>query len=59
MVDQHIHLGIRLDSKLSFSAHLEVAIAKSRKAIVMLKFMSKYLSRSMLSELYKLYVDPI
>ena len=57
-VDQHKHLGITLDPKLSFSAHIQAAIAKSRKAIRMLKFMSKYLSRSTLSELYKLYVRP-
>ena len=57
-MDQHKHLGITLDSKLSFSAHIQATIAKSRKAIGMLKFMSKYLSRSTLSELYKLYVRP-
>ena len=57
-VDQQKHLGITLDSKLSFSAHIQAAIAKSRKAIGMLKLMSKYLSRNTLSELYKLYVRP-
>ena len=45
---QHKHLGMILDSKLSFSAHVQAAIAKVRKAIGMLKFMSKYLSRSTL-----------
>ena len=57
-VDQHKHLGIILDSKLSFSAHIQAAINKSRKAIGMLKFMSKYLPRNTLNELYKLYVRP-
>ena len=57
-VDQHKHLGIILDSKLSFSAHILTATNKSRKAIGMLKFMSKYLPRSTLNELYKLYVRP-
>ena len=42
-VDQRKHLGMILDSKLSFSAHIQAAITKSRKAIGMLKFMSKYL----------------
>ena len=42
-VDQHKHLGIILDAKLSFSAHIQAAINKSRKVIGMLKFMSKYL----------------
>ena len=57
-MDQDKHLGIMLDSKLSFSAHLQEGITKSRKAIGMSKFMSKYLSRSALSQLYKLYVRP-
>ena len=57
-VDQHKHLGIMLYSKLSFSAHIQAAINKSRKAIGMLKFMSKYLTRNTLNELYKLYVRP-
>ena len=32
-VDKHKHLGIILDSKLSFSAHIQAAINKSKKAI--------------------------
>ena len=55
---QHKHLGMILDSRLSFSAHIQAAIAKARKAIGMLKFMSKYLSRSTLDNLFKLYVRP-
>ena len=51
-------LAIILDSKLSFSAHIQAAINKSRKAIGVLKFMSKYLPRNTLNELYKLYVRP-
>ena len=58
IVDNYKHLGIILDSKLSFSAHIQAAINKSRKAIGMLKFMSKYLPRNTLNELYKLYVRP-
>ena len=57
-VDQHKHLGVILDPKLSFSAHIQAAISKSRKAIGMLRFLSKYLSRNTLNELYKLYVRP-
>ena len=55
---QHKHLGMILDTKLSFSSHIQAAITKSRKAIGMLKFMSKYLPRSTLDQLYKLYVRP-
>ena len=55
---QHKHLGMILDTKLSFSTHLQAAIVKSRKAIGMLKFISKYLSRGMLDKVFKLNVRP-
>ena len=57
-VNEHKHLGIILDSKLSFSAHIKAAISKMRKGIGLLKYLSKYLPRHTLNELYKLYVRP-
>ena len=57
-VVEHKHLGIILDSKLSFSAHIKSAISKTRKGIGLLKYLSKYLPRQTLNELYKLYVRP-
>ena len=57
-VNEHKHLGIILDSKLSFSAHIKSAISKTRKGIGLLKCLSKYLPRHTLSELFKLYVRP-
>ena len=57
-VNEHKHLGIILDSKLSFSAHIKSAISKTRKGIGLLKYLSKYLPRHTLNELYKLYVRP-
>ena len=57
-VDEHKHLGIVLDSKLSFSAHIRAAISKTRKVIGLLKCLSKYLPRQTLNELYKLYMRP-
>ena len=57
-VDEHKQLGIILDSTLSFSAHIKSAISKSRKGIGLLKYLSKYLPRHTLNELYKLYVRP-
>ena len=57
-VDEHRHLGIVLDKKLSFSAHIKEAISKTRKGIGMLKYLSSYLPRHTLNELYKLYVRP-
>ena len=57
-VDEYKHLGIIPDSNLSFSAHIKSAISKSRKGIGLLKYLSKYLPRHTLNELYKLYVRP-
>ena len=57
-VDEYKHLGITLDRTLSFSAHIKAAISKTRKGIGMLRFLSRYLPRHTLNELYKLYVRP-
>ena len=57
-VDEHKHLGIILDKKLSFSAHIKSAISKTRKGIGLLKYLSTYLPRHTLNELFKLYVRP-
>ena len=57
-INEHKHLGIVIDSKLSFSAHIKSAISKTRKGIGLLKYLSKYLPRHTLNELYKLYVRP-
>ena len=54
--EEHKHLGVVLDSKLSFNSHIKSAISKSRRGIGMIKYLSKYLPRQTLNELYKLYV---
>ena len=41
-LDKHTHLGFVLDSKLSFLRHINAAISKSRKALGILKLLSKY-----------------
>ena len=55
-VNEQKHLGNILDLKLSFLAHTKIAISKMRKGSGLLKYLSKYLPRHTLSELYKLYV---
>ena len=57
-VTENKYLRIILDSKLSFSAHIKSAISKARKGIGLLKYLSKYLLRHTLNDLYKLYVRP-
>ena len=57
-VPEQRHLGIILDSKLSFASHIKTVISKSRQGIGMLRFLSKYLPRHTLNEMYKLYVRP-
>ena len=47
-----------LDSKLSFATHIQSIITKCRRGIGIIKFLSKYLPRNTLTELYKLYVRP-
>ena len=47
-----------LDSKLSFASQLQIAITTSRQGICMIKYLSKYVLRHALNELYKLYVRP-
>ena len=57
-VNEHKHLGIILDTRLSFSSHVKSIISKTRKGIGMLKHLSNYLPRKTLDQLYRLYVRP-
>ena len=55
-VTTHKHLGLTLDSKLSFEAHIKATISKARKGIGLLRMLSKYLPRNALCQVYKSYV---
>ena len=55
---EHKHIGIVLDSKLSFQSHIREAILKARRGIGIIKYISKYVSRNVLDQVYKLYVRP-
>ena len=50
-VDEHKHLGVLSDSRLTFASHIQSAINKARRGIDMLRFLSNYLSRQTLNEL--------
>ena len=55
---EHTHLGMILDSKLNFHSHIREAIIKARRGIRIIRFLSKYVSRDVLDQIYKLYVRP-
>ena len=47
-----------LDFKLNFDKHIREAIITAQKGLSLLKFLSKYVSRKVLDQCYKLYVRP-
>ena len=55
---EHKHLGMIVDSKLNFQSHIKEAIMKARRGIGIICFLSKYVSRDVLDQIYKLYVRP-
>ena len=52
------HLGFILDKQLNFNAHLKEVIGKAKRGIGVIKFMSRYVTRDVLDQMYKLYVRP-
>ena len=46
------------DNKLNFQNHVKEAILKARRGIGLVRYLSKYVSRQMLDQIYKLYVRP-
>lgn len=52
------HLGVILDSKLSFREHINQQIIKGKKGLALMKFLSKSVSSSVLELTYKMYVRP-
>ena len=55
-VDEHKHIGLILDKKLTFQSHVKESIKKANKGIGIMKFMSKYVPRSTLEIMHKSYV---
>ena len=54
----HKHLGIVLDEKLNFQAHITEAISKARRGIGLIRYLSQYVPRHVLDQIYKLHVRP-
>ena len=56
--DEQKHLGMVLDSALNFRSHVREKIISARKGIGVIRYLSKYVSRDVLDQMYKLYVRP-
>ena len=57
-VPHHKHIGLILDETLNFAEHIKEAIIKARRGIGIIRFLSKYVHRDVLDQMYKLYVRP-
>ena len=57
-VSNHKHLGLVLDSKLSFTKHINEKIATARKGIGIIKHLAPYLPLKSLDQIYKMHVRP-
>ena len=51
-------MGVYLDDRLNFSKHVKEKVEIARKGLSLLKFLSKYVDRNVLSLSYKMYVRP-
>ena len=47
---------MELDSDLNFQSQIKEAIGKARRGIGMIRYLSRYISRDALDQVYKLYV---
>ena len=56
--DSHKHLGLILDSKLSFIHHINDKIEIAKKLIGTLKYLSNYLPVDILNQMYKIFARP-
>ena len=55
-VNSHEHLGLILDSRLSFEKHLNEKIIKAKKNVGVLKYLSNFLPLKTLDHMYKALV---
>ena len=55
---EYKHLGMIPDSKLTFLSHIKEAIVEVRRGIGIIRFLSKYATRDVLDQIYKLYMRP-
>ena len=58
LIHEQTHIGMILDSELNFHSHVKEKVVSVRKAIGVIRFMSRYVTREVLDQMYKLYVRP-
>ena len=56
--DEHKRLGFFFYSRLSFARHIKEITMKAHRGVGIIRFMSKYVSRDVLDQMYKLYLRP-
>ena len=57
-VNDHKHLGLTLDSKLTFVNHISEKVSKALKGVGVIKYLSSYVPVKTLDQIYKMYVRP-
>ena len=57
-VTQHKHLGLILDSRLTFTDHVSTKISKARKGIGVIKHLAPYLPIKSRDQIFKMHVRP-
>ena len=55
-VEYHKHLGLILDTKLSFVNHINAKITTAKKYIGIIRYLSNHLPLKVLSQMYKVFV---
>ena len=54
----HKHLGLILDTKLTFTKHITQKVSIARKDIGIIKYMSSFAPKRTLEQIYKIFVRP-